>query len=145
MMEAQSFVNAKVVEIARGWIGTPYHHQASLKLVGCDCLGLVRGIWREIHGEEPEALPAYSSDWGQVSKEETLINAAKRHLAPCDLDTITPGKVLVFRMRPKAIAKHCGVVSAPGRMIHALEGIGVCEMTLDAFWQRQAVACFGFR
>ena len=28
------------------WIGTPYRHQASLKGVGCDCLGLVRGVWR---------------------------------------------------------------------------------------------------
>ena len=44
---------------ARGWIGTPYRHQASLKGVGCDCLGLVRGVWREVMGEEPEAPPAY--------------------------------------------------------------------------------------
>ena len=31
---------------ARDWIGTPYQHQASLKGAGCDCLGLVRGVWR---------------------------------------------------------------------------------------------------
>ncbi|KAB2949447.1 MAG: hypothetical protein F9K19_23780, partial [Rhizobiaceae bacterium] len=45
----------RVLEAAIGWIGTPYRHQASRKGVGCDCLGLVRGIWRELYGSEPEA------------------------------------------------------------------------------------------
>src|SRR5215207_7343246 len=35
----------QIVAAARGWIGTPYHHQASVKGVGCDCLGLIRGLW----------------------------------------------------------------------------------------------------
>ena len=39
---------------ARSWIGTPYRHQASLKGIGCDCLGLLRGVWRGVMGEEPE-------------------------------------------------------------------------------------------
>ena len=33
----------RVVAAARGWRGTPYHDQASLRGVGCDCLGLARG------------------------------------------------------------------------------------------------------
>ncbi|MFL5163197.1 MAG: peptidase P60, partial [Microvirga sp.] len=39
---------------ARSWIGTPYRHQASLKGIGCDCLGLLRGVWRGVMGREPE-------------------------------------------------------------------------------------------
>lgn len=50
----------RVVIAARAWIGTPYHHQASLMGVGTDCLGLVRGVWRDIHGRDAEAPPAYS-------------------------------------------------------------------------------------
>jgi cell wall-associated NlpC family hydrolase len=38
-----------IVALAREWLGTPYHHQASLKGVGTDCVGLVRGIWREVY------------------------------------------------------------------------------------------------
>ncbi len=38
----------KIVAAARAWVGTPYHHQASVKGAGCDCLGLIRGIWREL-------------------------------------------------------------------------------------------------
>ena len=37
---------------ARAWLGTPYRHQASVKGVGADCLGLVRGLWREVAGAE---------------------------------------------------------------------------------------------
>jgi NlpC/P60 family putative phage cell wall peptidase len=44
-----------VVAEAMDWIGTPYRHQASRKGVGCDCLGLVRGVWRALYGREPEA------------------------------------------------------------------------------------------
>jgi NlpC/P60 family putative phage cell wall peptidase len=39
-----------ILEEARSWIGTPYQHQASLKGVGCDCIGLVRGVWRAVYG-----------------------------------------------------------------------------------------------
>ena len=55
-----------IVGCARGWLGTPYHHQASVKGVGCDCLGLIRGVWRELCGPEPEAMPAYTRDWGNA-------------------------------------------------------------------------------
>jgi NlpC/P60 family putative phage cell wall peptidase len=40
----------RIIAEARAFIGTPYRHQASLQGVGCDCLGLVRGVWRAIHG-----------------------------------------------------------------------------------------------
>jgi NlpC/P60 family putative phage cell wall peptidase len=49
-----------IIAEARSWIGTPYHHQAALKGVGCDCLGLVRGVWRAVYGADPEHPPAYS-------------------------------------------------------------------------------------
>ena len=58
---------AAIVAAARSWIGTPYRHQASLKGVGCDCLGLLRGVWRDVVGDEPERPPAYSRDWAEAS------------------------------------------------------------------------------
>lgn len=50
----------EIVAEARRWIGTPYRHQASLCGVGCDCLGLLRGVWRALIGPEPERIGAYS-------------------------------------------------------------------------------------
>ena len=69
-----------ITVLARGWLGTPYQHQASLKGVGCDCLGLVRGLWRETFGAEPEVPPAYAPDWAEAGLEETLAEAGRRHL-----------------------------------------------------------------
>src|SRR5688572_25297534 len=60
----------QIVAAARDWIGTPYRHQASLKGVGCDCLGLVRGVWREHYGAEPEAPPPYRADWAETGAVE---------------------------------------------------------------------------
>ena len=61
-----------VVSVARGWLGTPYHDQASLRGVGCDCLGLARGVWREVVGAESFLIPPYSRDWGETGPHEVL-------------------------------------------------------------------------
>ncbi|MEP3049668.1 MAG: hypothetical protein ABJL55_17590 [Roseibium sp.] len=63
----QNVVRQAVLNEARSWLGTPYQHQASLKGCGCDCLGLLRGIWRALYGDEPETAPDYSSDWAETS------------------------------------------------------------------------------
>ena len=96
-----------VVEAARGWIGTPYVHQASVRGAGTDCLGLIRGVWREVYGAEPEAVPVYSRDWSEAGTEEALWAAALRHLVP--KEGAAPGDVILFRMRDGAVAKHLGI------------------------------------
>ena len=73
----------RIVAEARAWIGTPYRHQASRKGVGCDCLGLVRGIWRGLLGPEPETAPPYSASWAEsaLPGSDPMAEAARRHLA----------------------------------------------------------------
>ncbi len=70
-----------VVGAARRWIGTPYVHQQAVRGAGCDCLGLVRGVWREVRGAEPEAVPAYTPDWSEAAGDERLWHAARRWLS----------------------------------------------------------------
>ena len=138
---------ADVVTIARSWIGTPYVHQASAKGAGCDCLGLIRGIWRNRFGREPEAVPPYSPDWGELQGTEVLLAAANRHLTPVT-DVWEPGQVLLFRMRSDAVAKHRGVlanVGASPTFIHAYARHGVVESPLSAPWRRRVVARFAFQ
>ena len=50
----RSLAREAIVSEARRWIGTPYRHQASLIGVGADCLGLVRGVWRNLYGYDAE-------------------------------------------------------------------------------------------
>lgn len=133
-----------IVAAARAWIGTPYHHQASLKGVGADCLGLVRGVWRDVYGVEAERPPGYSRDWGEASGIETLLAAAMRHLIPKHKSERAPGDVLVFRMRPDAIAKHAAVLTTTTTMVHAMEDRIAAEVSLSAWWQRRLAAVFSF-
>ena len=68
-----SATGAAAAAEARLWLGTPYRHQAALRGVGCDCLGLVRGVWRALIGPEPEDPPPYTPDWGEVGGYETEV------------------------------------------------------------------------
>lgn len=136
------------VAVARTWLGTPYRHQASVRGEGADCLGLVRGVWRELIGGEPEALPSYGSDWAEVGGEETLLAAARRWLTEKPLERAVAGDVLMFRMAVGCPVKHCailsGVVGAEPRMIHAYWGRAVVESWMGVWWRRRLVAVFGW-
>lgn len=138
-----------IAAVARGWIGTPYRHQASLKGVGCDCLGLVRGVWREVFGREPEAAPPYSPDWAEASSTESLAQAAARHMIATPVDAYEPGDVLLFRWRVGMPAKHAAIVTAGGgrghcMMVHAHDGAAVTEVAIAPWWSRRLAYAFKF-
>lgn len=135
---------ARILAEVRRWIGTPYQHQASCRGAGCDCLGLVRGVWRAIYGAEPEAPPAYTPDWAEIAGAETLHDAALRHLVEIDRKQARPGDVLLFRPDLMGPAKHCAILSAKDRIIHAYWGRSVCETALGSWWRRRLVAAFRF-
>ena len=133
-------VAVRIVTIARGWIGTPYVHQASVKGAGCDCLGLLRGVWRELRGKEAEDAPPYSPDWAEATGEETLYEAMKRHLTEIDGAHIAPGDIALFRMAPRGPAKHCGIVaerSGTLTLIHARQNKRVSEEAFSSLWHKK--------
>lgn len=139
---------ARIVKAARGWIGTPYHDQASVKGVGCDCLGLIRGVWREVVGPEPMPVPPYSRDWGEAGPQEVLAEAARAAMVEIDVAEARTGDVVLFRMRAGAIAKHAGILTN-GRhflqgFIHAYERTGVIEEPLTEAWARRIAFAFRF-
>lgn len=136
-----------VVAAARLWLGTPYRHQASCRGAGADCLGLIRGVWRDLYGPEPETAPAYTPDWGETGRQEVLWSAASRHLIPLAPGLPEPGGVLLFRLRTGGIAKHLGIAAETGAtptFIHAYSGHAVVESPLSEPWARRIVARFGY-
>ncbi len=137
-----------VVERARLWLGTPYRHQASCRGAGTDCLGLLRGLWRETLGQEPETVPPYTADWSEVGGAEDLLAAARRHLVPVPRPQSQSGDVLVLRMKEGGGAKHVGILVCSGvgqqTMIHAYSGYGVVESPLTPAWAKRVVEVFRF-
>jgi NlpC/P60 family putative phage cell wall peptidase len=133
-----------VIAAARAWLGTPYHDQASLRGVGCDCLGLARGVWRDVSGAEPQLIPPYSRDWGETGAREVLADGARAMMIEIPVGEIVPGALVLFRMAPRAIAKHVGILTAPDRFIHAYDRLGVIEEALTTAWARKIAFAFHF-
>jgi NlpC/P60 family putative phage cell wall peptidase len=134
----------QIVAETRAWLGTPYRHQASLKSVGCDCLGLVRGVWRAVIGEEPERAPPYAPDWAESACGEPLAEAAARHLVSINCPAFHEGDVVLFRWRANLPAKHAAIVTAPDLMVHAHDGAAVAEVAIAPWWRRRLAYAFRF-
>ena len=132
----------EIVAAARTWLGTPYRHQHSSKGIGTDCLGLIRGVYRDLYGIEPEAPPPYSSSWDEAQREELMLAAATRHLVNKRHDPLQPGDLVFFRMYRDAPVKHCGIMSFDGKMIHAQQHASVAEVPFTKPWLRRLAGTF---
>lgn len=139
-----SEASERLAAVAREWLGTPYLHQASLKGVGADCIGLVRGVWREMEGPEPQQMPSYSSTWSDPTGREDLLVAGETHFKKVSVRDHALGDVLIFRMRRGSAAKHAGIVSSATHFIHAYEGNAVVESALSSFWTDRIAGVFRF-
>lgn len=138
-------VGHQIWSLANEWIGTPYRHQASLKGVGCDCLGLLRGVWREYYGAEPEMPIPYERDWAERSGVDRLLEAAHRHFGTQYLlSEAQLGDVVIFRWRQGYAAKHVGIIGPDNRFIHAYEQASVICSALVPTWQRKIAGIFRF-
>lgn len=133
-------VSALATLEALQWLGTPYRHQASVRGVGADCLGLVRGVYRSLGGKETEPLPAYGRR--PTKQEEQLLPAAQRYLE--EAEKVQPGTVLLFRMRRSLPISHCGIAIAHDRFVHAYDGQRVLSAPLSEFWRSRIAALFCF-
>jgi NlpC/P60 family putative phage cell wall peptidase len=135
--------NAGITAIARSWIGTPFHHQACVKGIGCDCLGLVRGVWRELYQTESALPPAYAFDWARDPSRELLMDAFNEYFlpaaGPCRAD-----QLILFRWHIRWTASHVAIASSSSTLIHAQDGAGVCEVPMPIAWRKRIAACFEF-
>jgi NlpC/P60 family putative phage cell wall peptidase len=134
----------RALGIACSWIGTPYRHQASRKGVGCDCLGLVTGIWRELYGEPIIVPRSYSRDWAETLTGEPLLAALRERCDELDPAAMRPGDVFAFRWQAGTAAKHLAVLAPDNRIIHAYEGHAVMTSAFVPSWRRRLAGVFAF-
>jgi NlpC/P60 family putative phage cell wall peptidase len=132
----------QVVAVARSWVDTPFHHQARLKHVGVDCIGLVIGIAREL------ALVAPDFDvqgYAETPDGRTLMRLATLHMVEIDREAMAPGDIVVTRFDQGA--QHFGILgdyrhgglsiihgaSDPGRVIETRLMFGPFMQFVAAF------------
>lgn len=126
----------QVVETARTWINTPFHHQARLKGVGCDCVGLILGVAWELGLTEFD-----SKHYGRIPDGQLLVELLHEHLTPLTEPEL--GSIALFRIRRHP--QHLGLITGtePLAVIHAYQGIGkVAEHFLDNFWAERVIGYF---
>jgi cell wall-associated NlpC family hydrolase len=52
--------------------------------------------------------------------------------------------VLLFALHARAPAKHCAILTAGDRMLHAYDGHAVAEVALVPWWRRRIRFVFSF-
>ncbi len=128
---------------ARAWVGTPYRHQASRIGIGCDCLGLLRGVWRQVIGNEPIKIPPYSANWRDKESAGALELAAKTYLITSAKQPQI-GDVVLFKMIANMPPKHCAIMVEKNIFVHAQENIGVVEASLSISWAKRISGVYSF-
>lgn len=137
-------VATRIVTEALDWVGTPYRHQGSRKGIGCDCLGLLIGVWRAVYGVVPEQPGPYSVDWAETGGADRFLEAARRHCREKAFAEAEAGDLILFRWRPDLPAKHAAILVTPDRFVHAYEGSAVVVSALVPQWRKRIAAAFAF-
>ena len=140
-----SSVAERVVDQALSWIGTPYCHQGRSRGIGCDCLGLVIGVWRAIYAHDLEDPGPYSSDWTGKTDGRALLEGFGRHFRPRPVCDAGAGDVILLRWRPHFPVRHVGILVPGEAFVHAYEGSrAVTRSPLVPQWRRRIGAAFAF-
>jgi len=108
-----------VAKEAHRWLGTPFHHQAALLGVGCDCFGVVRGIYGALTGLFPPIPVAYSVDWFKgEGNRAALVSACSAFSEDVSGTPILLGDCIVFKNNRGQVL-HVSIFVGDG-LIHAL-------------------------
>lgn len=115
---------------AREWLNTPFHHQASLKGVGTDCGGMVKGTYRNLGIDTSRAPTNYARTPANNMMEKVLAEFADKISVP------KPGDIILFTFIREP--QHLGIYTENGGVIHAYQPFKkVVEHRLDTKWLRR--------
>ena len=119
------------------WLGTPFHHGASLRQIGCDCYGLIVGVARELGRNIPAPLPHYSNNINDISSNQrqevtghfyTFASVIPREDTKC-------GDILIFHHSSLPI--HFGWLIDGEQFIHAHHDKGVIIERYNNKWKKR--------
>lgn len=141
---------AEVIAEARTWVGTRFHHQAAVKGVGCDCIGLIAGVAAAVGMLEAAAwlADARCRSYTREPAPQMLLGAATDYLLEIPRWQLGPADIPLFRVRNGKYGQHFAILTAddPPRMIHAHAGFRrVVENTFDSVWTSQVTHAFRYR
>jgi cell wall-associated NlpC family hydrolase len=121
-------VRALVVQLAREWLGTPYHHHARIKGVGVDCAQLLCAVYEEAGLVPHVETGHYPHDW-HLHRSEEMFLAWLGRVGAVSVAQPQAGDVAVFRFG-RAFS-HGAVMVDANTCVHAYINQGVILTRLD--------------
>lgn len=110
-----------VVEEAKSWINTPYHHYAGVKGAGTDCAIILIKIFANVGMIEDFMPPVYPLDWALHRGEEMYLGFVEKYAKKVDVPKA--GDVALYTFG--RCVSHAGLIIDKDTIIHALMGVGV--------------------
>lgn len=142
---------ADIIREARGFLGTPFVHQARKPGVGLDCMGVLMEAGRQA------GLPV--QDFTRYSRQpnpNVLLYHFRRNFDEIPVEAAGPGDVLLFWWRQTRrlgrLPQHGGLivdrVGAPQGLglLHSHEDSGkVLEVDLEATWRPRILSAWSYK
>jgi cell wall-associated NlpC family hydrolase len=123
---------ARVVEIARSWLGTPYRHAARVKGAGVDCAQILVAVYHEAGLIPDLQISTYSAQWHMHRSEERYLNIVLAHAHEIE-GPPKPGDVVLWKFA--RTFSHGAIVTAWPQVIHSfLDREVVLEDAEKAQW-----------
>jgi NlpC/P60 family putative phage cell wall peptidase len=128
----------EVIAEARSWVGTPYHHQAMLKGIGADCVGLIRGVSTNCGGPFDPLLWKRFENYSRTPNPRRMLEGMATFLVPVAKgDELQLADVLHLQWRGDMPMHLAFYATQDGRptIIHALAAARrVCEHGFEPPW-----------
>lgn len=151
-VDKEVFVNQ-----TRTWIGTKFHHQGRLKksdkgLGGCDCVGLLVGVIRELSLEEAicgNIDYVDKRDYKRIVKNSSFEDVVKKYFREKEISSMEFGDIALFRFKEFKYPHHVGIIGKIDNhfsLIHAFIGSeSVVEHILDEYWMNNIHSLYEIR
>lgn len=86
---------ARIVEIAKSWIGTPYHHHGQVKGAGSDCATFIAEVFFEAGIVDRFVIEKYSPQWHLHRNSEKYMQKILEYAH--QVETPQPGDIVLWK------------------------------------------------
>jgi cell wall-associated NlpC family hydrolase len=108
---------AALVEEAKTWLGTPFHHRAAVKGAGVDCAFFIYATFHAV-GLVPELeFPDYSPQWWANRNDEWFIECLEKEGLHEFKGPLEPGDVVVVKYG--RVFAHGAIIIDWPKIVHA--------------------------
>jgi len=126
---------ARVVRIAKSYIGTKYHNHGMLKNAGVDCLTLLVLVYKEAGLISDIEIPYYSPDFMKHKSKELYLEGLLKYTH--EVDKPLPGDIALWRFG--RCFSHAAIVIKWPFIIHAhINRSCMMENVENALWLKMA-------